>query len=106
VLRQLVLQVAWAALLAVLAVALGTLLRSSAGGVGLGMALVFVLPPVLALAGSRWAELLSQALPALRVGEEAFLAVGTSWPVGLAVVGGWAVAAWALGAVLLERRDV
>jgi hypothetical protein len=40
------------------------------------------------------------------VGEDAFLAVGTSWPVGLAVVGGWAVLAWAAGAVLLERRDV
>jgi hypothetical protein len=67
------------------------------------MALVFVLPPVLALAG---VERLSQALPALRVGEDAFLSAATSWPVGLAVVGGWAVAAWALSAVLLERRDV
>jgi ABC-2 type transport system permease protein len=103
VLRQLVLQVVWGVLVAVLAVALGTALRSSAGGIGLGMALVFVLPPVLALAG---VERLSQALPALRVGEDAFLSAATSWPVGLAVVGGWAVAAWALSAVLLERRDV
>jgi ABC-2 type transport system permease protein len=103
VLRQLVLQVVWGLLVAVLAVALGTALRSSAGGIGLGMALVFVLPPVLALAG---VERLSQALPALRVGEDAFLSAATSWPVGLAVVGGWAVAAWALSAVLLERRDV
>lgn len=106
VLRQLLLQVAWAALVGVLAVALGTLLRSSAGGIGLGMALVFALPPVLALAGGRWAERLSQALPALRVGEDPFLAVGTSWPVGLVVVGGWALLAWALAAALLERRDV
>jgi ABC-2 type transport system permease protein len=103
VLRQLVLQVVWGVLVAVLAVALGTALRSSAGGIGLGMALVFVLPPVLALAG---VERLSQALPALRVGEDAFLSAATSWPVGLAVVGGWAVAVWALSAVLLERRDV
>jgi ABC-2 type transport system permease protein len=103
VLRQLVLQVVWGVLVAVLAVALGTALRSSAGGIGLGMALVFVLPPVLALAG---VERLSQALPALRVGEDAFLSAATSWPVGLAVVGGWAVVAWALSAVLLERRDV
>jgi ABC-type transport system involved in multi-copper enzyme maturation permease subunit len=106
VLRQLLLQVAWAALVAVLGVALGTLLRSSAGGIGLGMALVFVLPPLLSLAGSRWAERLAQALPALRVGEEAFLAAGTSWPVGLAVVGGWALVSWAGASVLLERRDV
>jgi ABC-2 type transport system permease protein len=33
-------------------------------------------------------ERLSQALPALRVGEDAFLAVETSWPVGLAVTAG------------------
>jgi ABC-2 type transport system permease protein len=106
VLRQLGLQVAWAVLVGVLAVALGTVLRSTAGGVGVGTALVFVLPPVLALAGGRVGERLSQALPALRVGEDAFLAVGTGWPVGLAVVGGWAGAVWALAAVLLERRDV
>ena len=30
----------------------------------------------------------------------------TTWPVGLAIVAGWAVVAWLLGAVLLERRDV
>jgi ABC-2 type transport system permease protein len=106
VLRQLGLQVVWGVLVAVLSVALGTLLRSSAGGIGLGMALVFVLPPVLSLAGGEWAERTARALPALRVGEDAFLAVATSWPVGLAVVGGWAVLAWVASAVLLERRDV
>ncbi|MGY1742441.1 MULTISPECIES: hypothetical protein [unclassified Blastococcus] len=106
VLRVLGLQVAGAVLVAVLSVGLGTLLRSTAGGVGLGMALVFVLPPVCALAGGRWASAASQALPALRVGEDAFLAVATGWPVGLAVCGAWAVGAWALGALVLERRDV
>jgi|tagenome__1003787_1003787.scaffolds.fasta_scaffold20925804_4 ABC-2 type transport system permease protein len=106
VLRELVLQVVWGVLVAVLAVALGTLLRSGAGGIGLGMALVFVLPPVLSLAGGRWTERAAQALPALRIGEDAFLAVATSWPVGLAVVGGWAVVTWAISAVLLARRDV
>jgi ABC-2 type transport system permease protein len=106
VLRQLLLQVVWAVLVGVLGVALGTLLRSSAGGIGLGIMLVFVLPPVLSLAGGGWAERAAQALPALRVGEDAFLAVATSWPVGLAVVGGWALVAWAVSAVLLEHRDV
>ena len=106
VLRQLVLQVVWGVLVAVLSVALGTLLRSSAGGIGLGMALVFVLPPVFTLAGGQWAERTARALPALRVGEDAFLAAASSWPVGLAVVGGWAAVAWALSAALLERRDV
>jgi hypothetical protein len=44
--------------------------------------------------------------PALRVGRESFLAVTTTWPVGLAVTGAWTVGAWALGALLLERRDL
>ncbi len=68
-------------------------------------ALVFVLPPVLALTGKELAERASQALPALRVGEDAFLAVSTTWPVGMGVVAGWSIIAWLLGAVLLERRD-
>ncbi|MGY1701826.1 ABC transporter permease [Geodermatophilus sp. SYSU D00766] len=106
VLRPAALQVAGAVLVTVLAAGLGAVLRSTAGAVGLGVALVFVAPPALALAGGAGAELLSQAMPALRVGEDAFLAVPTGWPVGLAVAGAWATAAWVAGAVLLERRDV
>jgi ABC-2 type transport system permease protein len=106
VLRPMGLQVVNGALVAVLAVALGTVLRSTAGAVGIGAALVFVLPPALALWGKELAMRASQALPAVRVGEDAFAAVATTWPVGLAVVTGWAVLAWLLGAVLLERRDV
>jgi ABC-2 type transport system permease protein len=106
VLRALGLQVGAAALVAVLAVALGTVLRSTAGAVGLGAALVFVLPPALALSGGDLASRVSHVLPALRVGENAFLAVATPWPVGMAVAAAWAVLAWVLGAVLLERRDV
>jgi hypothetical protein len=106
VLRALGLQIGAAALVAVLAVALGAVLRSTAGAVGIGAALVLVLPPVLALTGKDLAQRASQALPALRVGEDAFLAVSTSWPVGMGVVAGWSILAWLLGAVLLERRDV
>jgi ABC-2 type transport system permease protein len=106
VLRTLGLQVGAAVLVGVLSVALGAALRSTAGAVGLGMALVFVLPPVLALAGGAVASRVSQALPALRVGEDAFLAVTTTWPVGIAVAAAWAVGLWVLGAALLERRDV
>ena len=106
VLRPMGLQVGAAALVAVLAVALGTVLRSTAGAVGIGAALVFVLPPALALWGKELAMRASQALPALRVGEDAFLAVATPWPVGMGIVSAWAVGVWLLGAVLLERRDV
>jgi ABC-2 type transport system permease protein len=106
ILRALGLQVGAAALVGVLAVALGAVLRSTAGAVGLGAALVSVLPPALALSGGGLASKVSQALPALRVGEDAFLAVATTWPVGMAVVAAWAVGGWVLGAILLERRDV
>jgi ABC-2 type transport system permease protein len=106
VLRILGLQVAAAGLVGVLSVALGTVLRSTAGAVGLGTALVFVLPPALALAGGAVASRVSQGLPALRVGEDAFLAVSTPWPVGMAILAAWAAGAWVLGAALLERRDV
>jgi ABC-2 type transport system permease protein len=106
VLRTLGLQVGAAGLVAVLSVALGAVLRSTAGAVGIGTALVFVLPPALALAGGTTASRISQGLPALRVGEDAFLAVATRWPVGMAIVAAWAVGVWVLGALLLERRDV
>jgi hypothetical protein len=106
VLRTLLLQVGAAGLVGVLGVALGAVLRSTAGAVGVGAALVLVAPPALALAGGDLAARISQALPALRVGEDAFLAVATPWPVGMSVVAAWAVGVWLLGAVLLERRDV
>jgi ABC-2 type transport system permease protein len=106
VVRPLGLQVGAAALVGVLAVGLGATLRSTAGAVGLGMALVFAVPPVLALSDGEWAETLSRSLPALRVGEDAFLAAATPWQVGMAVIGAWAVGAWLLGAILLQRRDV
>jgi ABC-2 type transport system permease protein len=106
VLRTLGLQVGAAVLVGVLSVALGAVLRSTAGAVGVGMALVFVAPPVLALAGGDLASRVSQALPALRVGQDAFLAVTTTWPVGMAVVAAWAAGLWVLAAAVLERRDV
>ena len=106
VLRQLWLQVAGAALVAVLAVGLGALLRSTAGALGAALALVLVLPPVLAIAGTGLSIRMSRWLPALRVGEDAFLSVATSWQTGLVVAGAWAAAAWVLGAFLLSGRDL
>jgi ABC-2 type transport system permease protein len=106
VLRPLGVQVLSAVALVVLGVAAGTVLRSTAGGVGLCLGLVLVLPVILAADGQLWTERLGEAMPALRVGEDAFLVGAASWPVGLVVCGAWAVGAWAIGAVLLERRDV
>ena len=98
VLRTLGLQVGAAVLVGVFGVALGAVLRSTAGAVGIGSALVLVAPPAFALAGSHWAARVSQSLPALRVGEDAFLAVATPWPVGMAVVAAWAAGVWVVGA--------
>jgi ABC-2 type transport system permease protein len=106
VLRQLWLQVAGAALVAVLAVGLAALLRSTAGAVGAALALVLVLPPVLAVAGTELTVRVSRWLPAFRVGEDAFPSVATSWQTGLLVGGAWAGAAWVLGALLLARQDL
>ncbi|TFV52525.1 hypothetical protein [Blastococcus sp. TF02A-35] len=106
VLRQLGLQVACAALAGVLAVGLGTLLRSSAGAMGAAIGVMLVLPPVLLISASDQAERLARALPAFRVGDEPFFATATSWQEGLVVLGAWVVASWTLGAVLLARRDV
>ena len=80
VLRPLGLQVAEAALVVVLSVALGTLVRSTAGGVGLGLALVLVVPPLLAADGRRISETISDALPALRVGRGRL--PRRAWPTG------------------------
>jgi len=106
VVRTLLLQVGAAGLVGVLGVALGAVLRSTAGAIGVGTALVLIAPPAFALVGTDLAARMSQSLPALRVGEDAFLAVGTTWQVGMAVVAAWAVGVWMLGARLLERRDV
>ena len=105
VLRVLGLQVAVATLITVLAVGVGTVLRSSAGAVGAGTALVFFAPLLVALAPD-WAARSAKAMPALRVGRDTFLAESTTWQVGTAITAGWAVALWILGALLLERRDV
>jgi ABC-2 type transport system permease protein len=106
VLRALGLQVAFATLVTVLSVALGTLLRSVAGATGVVLALVLVLPPLLGADGRRLTRLLGEALPALRVGAEPFLAGPDAWTAGLAVVGAWALVGWAVAALVLERRDV
>lgn len=106
VLRPLAVQVGAVTLLGLLGVALGTLLRSTAGAVGAGLTLVLLLPPALALMAGHAGSRVSEALPALRVGEEAFFSVPTGWAAGLLVAAAWALVAWAVAAMLLERRDV
>ena len=104
VLRLLGLQVGAAVLTGVLAVGLGAVLRSGVRAVAAGLLLV-VLPSALALGGGTWAERLSQALPALHADGTALLATSATWQAGISVIAAWAVGAWVLGAIVLERRD-
>ncbi len=105
VLEVLGLQVAAATLVTVLAVAVGTVLRSSAGAVGTAAGLVFFAPLLVALAPDAVARS-ARVMPALRVGRDTFLAEATTWQVGTVVTAAWALGLWLLGAALLERRDV
>jgi ABC-2 type transport system permease protein len=105
VLQVLGLRVAAVTLIAVLSVGVASVIRSSAGGIGTGAALVFFAPLLVALAPDRVART-ATAMPALRVGRDTFLAEATTWQAGTAITAAWAVGAWLLGAVLLERRDV
>lgn len=105
VLQVLALQVVAATLVTVLALAVATVLRSSAGAVGAATSLVFFAPLLVALAPDAVARS-ARAMPAIRVGRDTFLAEATTWQVGTAVTAAWALGLWLVGAVLLERRDV
>jgi ABC-2 type transport system permease protein len=98
------------ALLAVFALGVGTMVRSSAGGIGIVLALILVVPTVLGMIPADWAQslapyLLSQAgtnmfAPAALTGADTF----TVWQ-NLLITLGWVTASGAGAAVLLAKRD-
>lgn len=98
------------ALLAVFALGVGTMVRSSAGGIGIVLALILVVPTVLGMVPADWAQsmvpyLLSDAgtsmfAPATLTGAESL----TVWQ-SLLVVLGWVAASATGAAVLLRKRD-
>jgi ABC-2 type transport system permease protein len=98
------------ALLAVFALGVGTMVRSSAGGIGIVVALILVVPTVLGMVPADWAQsivtyLLSDAgatmfAPAVFTGPDSL----TAWQ-GLLVVLGWVAASVTGAAVLLTKRD-
>lgn len=98
------------ALLAVFALGVGTMVRSSAGGIGIVLALILVVPTVLAMIPADWAQTLTTYLlsdagtnmfaPAALTGTESL----TAWQ-GLLVVVGWVAASLTGAGVLLMKRD-
>ena len=108
------------ALVGLISLAIGTLVRSSAGGVAASLGLVFVLPVIMVIITSITRATVAQNVSALlpsAAGERMYSYVTASivkapsgfilleaWQ-GLLVVVGWAVVLFVIAGVLLKRRD-
>nr|WP_255371623.1 ABC transporter permease [Cellulosimicrobium sp. CUA-896] len=101
------------AAIAVLSVALGAIIRNSAGTIFGLVALLLVVPSILQAIPTDWVRDLAQFLPStagerLVIGD-AMNGMGTEFILGpwqgFAVLVGWVVVAWAVAAVVLKRRD-
>jgi ABC-type transport system involved in multi-copper enzyme maturation permease subunit len=93
----------------VLGVALGAVLRSTAGGIAILVALLLVLPILVRFLPSTWREHIDRYLPS-SAGQSIIQVVRdpsslAPWT-GFALFCGYALAALACAAVLLRRRDV
>ncbi len=93
----------------VLGVALGALLRSTAGGISTLFAILLILPIIVRFLPSNWREHIDKYLPS-SAGQTIIQVVHDSstlspWT-GFALFCGYALAALAGAAVLLQRRDV
>lgn len=103
----------YVALVGLFALGLGTILRSSAGGIAASIGLLLVLPTVVAILGMLLAlEWLEKANAYLlqNAGQQMF-AVGevpegalTQWQSALVVLA-WVAVAWVIALVLLKKRD-
>jgi hypothetical protein len=99
---------AYLMLLGIFALAVGTVVRSTAGGIAVFAALFFVIPPLLNILPTSWNNAISPYLPDA-AGRSIFslthgahsLAPGP----GLALFAGYCALALAIAAVLLVRRD-
>jgi hypothetical protein len=94
--------------IAVFSLALGTILRNTAGGIATFAAILFVIPPLMNVLPQSWNDAVSPYLPS-NAGR-AILSITRDpsnlapWT-GLGVFCAYAAAALALAAVLLVRRD-
>jgi ABC-type transport system involved in multi-copper enzyme maturation permease subunit len=89
------------------ALALGAIVRNTAGGIALFAGIMFVIPPLMNVLPTSWNNAASPYLP-LQAGERVLQLQGgtlSPWD-GFGVLCGYAVAAIVVAAVLLKRRDV
>jgi ABC-2 type transport system permease protein len=95
-------------LVGVLALAIGTIVRSTAGGIATFAAIFFVIPPLLLILPSSWHDAISPYLPS-SAGSSMFSltrdahALSPAW--GFVLLAGYCALALAVAAILLVRRD-
>lgn len=96
------------ALVAVFALGLGTILRSSAGGIAAALGLILLLPIVLQMIPAEWAgDLLPYLISNAGMGMFGLTmgSVALEWWQNLLIVLGWLTVSQVAAAVLLKRRD-
>jgi len=93
----------------VFALGLGAITRNTAGGIGVFVAIFFVIPPLMNILPSSWNDAISEYLPS-SAGRDVFAIFHGShdlgpWP-GFTLFLGYTALVIAIAAVLLNRRDV
>ncbi|HKD94458.1 MAG TPA: hypothetical protein VKB43_07080 [Gaiellaceae bacterium] len=96
-------------LVGIFALAIGAIVRNTAGGIATFAAIFFVLPPLMFTLPTSWNNAISQYLPS-NAGRQLFALQHashtlTTWTGGLVFVG-YCAAAIVIAAILLVRRDV
>jgi ABC-2 type transport system permease protein len=109
VLRSLVGGALYVMLVGVFALAIGAIVRNTAGGIALFAGIFFVIPPLMNIFPTNWNNAISRWLPS-EAGRQLFALTKdphryAQWPSG-AIFLGYCVLAIAIAAVLLRRRDV
>jgi len=96
-------------LVGIFALAIGAIVRNTAGGIAAFAAIFFVLPPLMNILPTSWNNAITQYLPS-EAGRQLFAlhhAGHTLRPLtGLLIFGAYCAAAIVIAAVLLVRRDV
>jgi ABC-2 type transport system permease protein len=92
----------------IFAMAIGAIVRSTAGGIGLFAGIFFVIPPLMNIFPTNWNNAISRWLPS-EAGRQLFALTKdpnryAQWPSG-AIFLGYCIVAIAIAAVLLRRRD-